>query len=275
MRTNKLTSDGWKLRIGDGDEESREALAGEVRVFEQLSELRVTITERGVWEWCNRYSGRVVELGPRTRLGAGFDVRVSIETDSDPDASYLGEYTDKCPRTGREGRDYFDRFRAEAGNALDNFASVDDIEDECRRIARREHTLRYFVPGECNTYKGNADAWKSHGVSKHDRELLARCPPREAYRRMDELNNGNGWRYCVVHATASRQGVELGSFSLHGNEYLPDWPGNQDYLNDVARDAIAQAVDEAKTKLGKLKRASGLTAHVDATTRTTDATFKE
>lgn len=154
----------------------------------------------------------------------GFQLTAKVEPDYAADLSYLGEFT--------------------------NTWSADAIRvPEEMRYAPAAFKVgwEYFEP---------AISWAEHfrglqamGFPRHVADCLAREYNRRDMRAMTETET------YVVTVTASRAGIELGSASLGGIDFLPKTSDRERYayLDECAQDLMGEAIEEARANLIALK----------------------
>lgn len=167
---------------------------------------------------------------------AGFRLVARIETDNDPDYSYLGEFTTKWKRGA---------------------IKVDPSEAGDSRIypSRRGEDV-YYVP--CNSYREHRKGLRALGYGKHAAHTLARSYVLQDMKRLRALNMQE-WQYVGVVVTAYRNGIKLGQESLWGIESYgrntPTFPPHETseaYCTETARDLASEAISEAERALESL-----------------------
>lgn len=153
----------------------------------------------------------------------GFDVRVKVEYDeTGPDLSWLGEFHERYTKGAIRVRAPREWRRSDA------------------------HGCIWFVPG-CSA-KEHRDSLHKMGYARAEADRLARSYVYRDAERLRELCNGDRAIY-MVGVDVYRAGIRLGSAGLFGIDV--DKP-DDDYMTEVARDLIAEAIGEARASLSKL-----------------------
>jgi hypothetical protein len=143
----------------------------------------------------------------------GFLVRLRIELDDYTDLSWLGEFTD-------------------------------DPTDAVPNPEYGHGSYRYFRP--TRTTEERREEYSRLGWAKGPADQQARLDVEQDARMAVD--------YCehYISARAYRDEIELGSAGLGGVGFSDDYRERMTYLNQIAFELIPEAIEEARTALGKL-----------------------
>jgi hypothetical protein len=135
------------------------------------------------------------------------EVQIEHKLDTDPDTSYLGEYSDKC--------DAWSILRRE-GEYVHNLA--EDVE-----IPEKGREYRYFKPYAGGEEPGSKD-YQKYGL--------------QDFQRMEALNQGD-WHYIGVVATAFISVESVIQMIYSGGLWGIESDSEKDYLQQVEKDELA------------------------------------
>lgn len=200
--------------------------------YEQYRDLRAKnsdVPASTIVRWLRAVKKTDIKLvnGQADVVRKGWSIRVRVKVDENADTSHLGTLTDKRPCTV-EHRSGAVVFRSPSAVAV-------------RNPGRNDY--HYFEPQI--TAAEHAAGLHAMGFSRGESNRLGREYVLRDMKRL--LAVGSSWEPVGVVVRVYREGVELGSASLWGIE-----SDAGDYLNEVAEDMIAEALEQARATRRKL-----------------------